>query len=135
MSKIELFDAKTIKSLIYTFRGQQVILDRDLAKIYGVETRVLNQAVTRNIKRFPQEFRFQLTKDEFEIWKSQIVTSNEDFLRSQNVTLKKGRGKHPKYLPFSFTEQGVAMLSAILRSKTAFSKFGEQGLKLLGELE
>ncbi len=76
------------------------MLDMDLAKIYEVETRALKQAVRRNIDRFPQDFMFQLTKEEWSI------------LRSQIVTLEVGKGKHPKFLPFAFTEQGVAMLSA-----------------------
>ena len=82
------------------------MLDADLAELYGVEIRVLNQAVRRNIKRFPGDFMFQLTQEEY------------DALRSQIVTLK-GRGKHPKYLPRVFTEHGVAMLSSVLRSKRA----------------
>ncbi|MBC8214914.1 MAG: ORF6N domain-containing protein [Candidatus Marinimicrobia bacterium] len=118
-SKSIITDPVKIQNLIYTIRGEQVMLDSDLAKIYGVETRVLNQAVARNIDRFPEDFRFQLTKNELEIWKSQIVISSEDRLRSQNVTLKKRRGAHRKYMPYVFTEQGVAMLSAVLRSDTA----------------
>jgi phage regulator Rha-like protein len=86
-------------------RGEKVLLDRDLAELYGVETRVLKQAVRRNIKRFPEDFMFELTEDE------------NRALRSQNVTLK--RGQHSKYLPFAFTEQGVAMLSSILNSDRA----------------
>ena len=81
------------------------MLDRDLANLYGVETKVLNQAVNRNISRFPADFMFRLTKDE------------NDFLRSQIVTLKKG--EHSKYLPAAFTEQGVAMLSSVLKSERA----------------
>ena len=95
----------SIESLIYEIRGQKVMLDRDLAKLYGVETKVLNQAVKRNIKRFPEDFMFQLTKDEC--------------LRSQFVTLNTQRGMHLKYMPYAFTEQGVAMLSSILKSDTA----------------
>lgn len=83
------------------------MLDKDLAELYGVETKVLNQAVKRNIERFPDDFMFQLNKDEWE------------FLRSQIVTIKNGRGEHVKYLPFVFTEQGVAMLSGVLRSPIA----------------
>ena len=119
-----------IAGKIYWIRGLQVMLDRDLAELYGVETRVFNQAVKRNIDRFPKEFRFQLTKEEFENLRSQIVTSSEaanlksqnatSSLRSQSVTLKTDRrGQHRKYLPYVFTEQGVAMLSAVLRSETA----------------
>ena len=101
------------------------MLDFDLAQMYGVETRVLNQAVKRNIERFPEDFMFQLTKGEYEILKSQIVISNireneiVSTLTSQNVILKNGRGKHSKYIPYAFTEQGVAMLSSVLRSPLA----------------
>jgi hypothetical protein len=95
------------------------MLDRDLAIFYGVETKVLNQAVKRNMERFPEDFMFQLTKDEYENLMSQIAISSDHSLRSQNVTLKKGRGKHRKYFPYAFTEQGVAMLSGVLKSETA----------------
>jgi hypothetical protein len=97
---------QNIQNKIFTIRNMQVMFDRDLAKLYQVENRVLNQAVKRNINRFPEEFMFQLTKEEFEIWKSQIVTSNSD---------KMGLRK----MPFVFTEQGVSMLSAVLKSDTA----------------
>ena len=112
-----------IESLIITVRGKQVILDRDLARLYGVETRVLNQAVQRNIERFPEDFMFKLTKEEFEFLKSQIVISNEKVLRSQIVTLEKEdmRGKHTKFLPYAFTENGIAMLSSVLRSPMAIA--------------
>ena len=90
-----------IESLIYIIREEQVMLDSDLAKLYGVETKVLNQAVKRNIQRFPTDFMFQLTKDE--CLRSQIVTSNG------------GRGGS-RYMPYAFTENGVAMLSSVLRS-------------------
>ena len=83
------------------------MLDKDLADLYGVETRVLLQAVKRNLDRFPADFMFQLSKEE------------HDFLRSQIVTLKRGRGHHRKYQPYVFTEQGVAMLSSVLRSERA----------------
>lgn len=97
----------------------QVMIDRDLAEMYHVETRVLNQAVKRNIDRFTEKFRFQLTEEEIDVLKSQIVTSNS---RSQIVTLNKSgtqQGRNIKYLPYAFTEQGVAMLSAVLRSDVA----------------
>ena len=148
-----------IESLILSIRGKQVILDRDLARLYGVETKVLNQAVKRNIERFPEDFMFQLTKEEFENWKSQfaisnydedmssqiamtsdenlksqIATSSEDFLRSQIVTIENEddflrsqnatidmRGRHLKYLPYAFTENGIAMLSGVLRSPMAIA--------------
>lgn len=95
------------------------MIDEDLAELYGVETKVLNQAVKRNNSRFPVEFMFQLTETDQEILKSQFATSRDHSLRSQNVTLKNGRGHHRKYLPYAFTEQGVAMLSAVLRGDTA----------------
>ena len=105
-----------IENKILLIRGQKVILDRDLAKFYGVETRILNQAVKRNIERFPKDFMFQLLPMETEFLISQNVISN--FSRSQIVILNK-RGKNIKYLPYVFTEQGVAMLSSVLRSKKA----------------
>lgn len=104
--EIAVYDSNTIQRKIYTIRDLQVMLDRDLAAFYGVETKVLNQAVKRNIERFPQEFMFQLTKEELKNWKSQIVTS-----KREKMGLRK--------LPYVFTEQGVAMLSGILKSKTA----------------
>ena len=94
-----------IKNLIYIVRGQQVMLDSDLATLYQVETKAFNQAVNRNIDRFPENFRFQLTAEEFESLRSQFVTSN-------------GRGGR-RYRPYMFTEQGIAMLSGILRSDVA----------------
>lgn len=100
-----------INNKIYTIRGMQVMLDKDLAELYGVETKVFNQAVKRNINRFPNKFRFQLTAEEYKILRSQFVTLRLD---SKNTW-----GKHTKYLPYVFTEQGVSMLSAVLRSKTA----------------
>ena len=103
-----------VENLIHIVRGEQVMLDSDLAKLYGVETRVLNQAVKRNIERFPLDFMFQLNKDEAENLKVQIATTSS---RSQNVILKQGH--NIKYLPYAFTENGVAMLSSVLRSKTA----------------
>ena len=96
-----------IQNLIFTVRGVQVMIDSDLAQVYDVESRRLNEQVKRNIERFPESFRFELTRDEY------------DFLRSQIATLENGRGKHRKYLPYVFTEQGVSMLSAVLRSETA----------------
>lgn len=95
-----------IASAIYLIRGEKVMLDSDLAALYGVETRGLNQAVTRNRERFPAEFAFQMSQDEFNSLISQIVTSN------------KGRGGRRK-LPWVFTEHGVAMLSSVLRSQRA----------------
>ena len=96
------------------------MLDRDLAELYGVPTKALNQAVKRNIERFPERFMFQLTKDEVSDLRSQIVTLNVGTsLRSQIVTLNKRQGQHLKYMPYAFTEQGIAMLSAVLKSATA----------------
>lgn len=97
---------QVIQSKIYEIRGRRVMLDRDLAELYQVETRVLNQAVKRNIDRFPEDFMFQLTNEETEIWKSQIVMSN---------SIKMGVRRNP----FAFTEMGVAMLSSVLRSNIA----------------
>lgn len=96
-----------IENAILFIRGHKVMLDRDLAELYGVETRVLLQSVRRNLNRFPGDFMFQLAVEE------------NTALRSQIVTLKGGRGQHRKYLPYVFTEQGVAMLSSVLRSKRA----------------
>ena len=115
-----------IQQKIHEIRGQRVMLDFDLAQMYGVETRVLNQSVKRNIERFPEDFMFQLTKGEFEILKSQIATSNllksqeDNVLISQIVTSKPAetRGGTQK-LPYAFTELGVAMLSSVLRSPLA----------------
>ena len=101
----QLVFADKIESLIKVIRGQQVMLDRDLATLYGVEVKRLNELVKRNIKRFPKDFMFQLTK--------------EECLRSQFATLNEGRGQHLKYMPYVFTENGVAMLSSVLRSDTA----------------
>ena len=93
-----------IQNLIYVIRGQRVMLDSDLARLYEVETKVLNQAVKRNITRFPDNFMFQLSKDEWQSLRSQIVTFSGDVR---------------KYTPYAFTEQGVAMLSSVLRSEKA----------------
>ena len=101
----QLVGVDNIEPLIKIIKGQQVMLDHDLATLYGVETKRLNEQVKRNIKRFPEDFMFQLTKDEC--------------LRSQIATLNEGRGQHLKYMPYVFTENGVAMLSSVLRSDTA----------------
>ena len=137
---------EVIKHHIYEVRGLRVMLDRDLAELYGVETKVLNQAVKRNIERFPEDFMFKLNKSEWVFLRSQIATLKESALstdtedinvietslRSQIVTLNNdedsmssqivmtnGRGQHSKYLPYAFTELGIAMLSSVLRSETA----------------
>jgi len=120
MSTNGLIIIDNIQSRIFTVRGVQVMLDADLAALYNVETRVLNQAVKRNKARFPEQFCFQLTGEEYERLRSQTVTLEKDgSLTSQDVTLESQRGKHRKYLPYAFTEQGVAMLSAVLRSDVA----------------
>src|SRR5215467_4712098 len=99
--------AELIDRRIYIVRGRKVMLDADLAELYQVETRVLNQAVRRNLDRFPEDFMFQLTAHE------------ASALRSQIVTLEKGRGRYSKYAPLAFTELGVAMLSSVLNSDRA----------------
>jgi hypothetical protein len=101
---------------ILVVRGQKVLLDEQLAGFYGVETRALVQAVKRNASRFPEDFTFRLTGDEWAALRSQTEPWG---LRSQAVILKSGRGRHRKYLPYAFTEQGVAMLSSVLRSPRA----------------
>jgi hypothetical protein len=112
-----------IRSEIYVVRGVQVMLDKDLAGLYGVETKRLIEQVKRNESRFPEEFRFQLTASEYSNLRSQFapLSSSIDFSRSQIVTLNDHvkRGENVKYVPYVFTEQGVAMLSAVLRSATA----------------
>ena len=104
-------DDDSIRSRILTIRGVQVILDRDIAILYGVETKALNQAVKRNRERFPDRFMFQLTEEELGNWKSQIVTSNPSLEQSIRMGVRRA--------PYAFTEQGVAMLSAVLKSETA----------------
>ena len=96
-----------IEERIFTIRGKQVMIDKDLALLYGVETKRLNEQVKRNIERFPEDFMFQLTM--------------EECLRSQIATLKPAQGQHMKYLPYAFTENGIAMLSSVLRSETAIA--------------
>ena len=139
-------EIEVLKHHIYEVRGLRVMLDRDLAELYGVETKVLNQAIKRNIERFPEDFMFKLNKGEWVSLRSQIATLKESTtgadteeiddietsLRSQIVTLNdvkydlksqivisNGRGQHSKYLPYAFTELGIAMLSSVLRSETA----------------
>ena len=99
-------EVEVIKHRIYEVRGMRVMLDRDLAELYGVETRALNQAVRRNIERFPEDFMFVMTEEEMNIWKSQIVMSN---------SIRMGMRRPPVV----FTELGIAMLSSVLRSETA----------------
>lgn len=105
LSKSSDSEILPIENLIHTVRGHQVMLDSDLARLYGVETKRLKEQVRRNINRFPKDFMFELTKDEC--------------LRSQIAILNGGRGQHLKYMPFAFTENGVAMLSSVLKSETA----------------
>lgn len=128
-----------IESLIHIIRGQKVMFDSDLAMLYGVETRTLNQAVKRNITRFPDDFMFQVTKEEWNSLRSQIVTLEDlksqnvisnsvdeeenERLTSQNVILKNGRGQHRKFMPYVFTRNGIGMLSSVLRSETAVDNF------------
>ena len=112
---------QSIQNRIYDIRGERVMLDRDLAALYETETKALNLAVKRNLKRFPRDFMFQLTKEEYESLRFQIETSkNSDTTRLQIETSKGGRGG-TRYLPYAFTEQGVAMLSGILNSDKAIS--------------
>jgi hypothetical protein len=100
-------ELQIIQSKIYSLRGQRVILDFDLANFYGIENKRMKEAVHRNRTRFPEDFVFELTRDEY------------NFLRTQIASLETGRGKYSKYLPFAFTEHGVAMLSGILNSPKA----------------
>lgn len=101
-----MLPAESITNRIYLIRGQRIMLDRDLAELYGVETKRLKEQVRRNISRFPEDFMFILTNQEVRNLRSQIATLE-------------GKGKHSKYLPMAFTEQGVAMLSSVLNSKRA----------------
>jgi hypothetical protein len=115
---------ENVAQLVFFVRGEKILLDADLAMLYGVEPRVLNQAVARNRKRFPADFMFQLSAREYDVLTSQIVISDKDdargasALRSQIVISKKGRGGR-RYLPYAFTEQGVAMLSSVLYAAPA----------------
>jgi phage regulator Rha-like protein len=103
----QLIPQEMIETQIYNIRGQKVLLDRDLARLYGVQTKVLKQAVNRNIERFPDDFMFQLNSKEFKNWRSQIVTSNP------------GDRMGLRYRPYAFTQEGVAMLSSVLNSERA----------------
>jgi len=106
MKKGSLLPDELIINKIILLRDQKVLVDRDLAELYGVDTRTLNQAVKRNLKRFPEDFMFQMSREEFEIWRSQIVISNSDRMGLRRP-------------PYVFTEQGVAMLSSVLNSDRA----------------
>jgi len=115
----ELIPIEIIENKILIIRGQKVMLDRDLALLYEVETKVLNQALKRNPERFPEDFMFQLTKEEFENLKFHFGTSSEDgVLRSQFATANK-KTNMSRSLPYAFTEHGVAMLLSVLRSQRA----------------
>lgn len=107
MNRTEILKEETVVSKIYIIRGMKVILDSDLAILYGIETKALKRSVRRNPERFPEDFMFKLNREEYSL------------LRSQSGTLEKGKGKYSKYLPYVFTEQGVAMLSSVLNSKRA----------------
>ena len=120
MSK-EIIPAEQIAIRIRHFRGEKVLLDSDLAALYGVETRVLNQAVRRNADRFPADFMFQLTSEETEAL-SQLVTSygaGHDVSNSSQTVMSSGKYRGKRYRPYAFTEQGVAMLSSVLNSESA----------------
>jgi phage regulator Rha-like protein len=104
--KLSVIPDEIILNKIYFIRDQKVMIDRDLAELYGVETKRLKEAVKRNIERFPIDFMFEMTKEEFENWRSQIASSNSDRMGL-------------RYMPFCFTEQGVTMLSCILNSQRA----------------
>ena len=110
MNEIIVKEEKNIENMIYEVRGKQVMLDRDLAILYKCKngTKVINQAVSRHINRFPADFCFKLTREEY-----------YDILRSQNVTLELEQGKYSKYLAYDFTEQGVAMLATIIKTEVA----------------
>ena len=106
MHSMKLIPQEIIESKILFIHGKKIMIDKDLAKLYGVETKVLNQAIKRNIKRFPEDFMFQLSEEEFKIWKSQFVTS-----KAEKMGLRKK--------PYAFTEHGILMLSSVLNSERA----------------
>ncbi len=110
MDNVVRIPKERIIDRIFFIRGKKVMFDKDLAELYSVETKALNQAVKRNIRRFPSDFMFKLNQEETKTWQ-------KIYLRSQIVTLE--HGKHIKYLPYVFTEQGVAMLSSVLKSNRA----------------
>ncbi|MBS1599703.1 MAG: ORF6N domain-containing protein [Bacteroidetes bacterium] len=112
---------RSIQNRIYELRGERVMLDRDLAALYKSETKVLNLSVKRNLKRFPEDCMFQLTQEEYDSLRFQFETlENSAYnLELKNKIVKPGRGQHSKYLPYAFTEQGIAMLSSVLHSDIA----------------
>ncbi len=111
---------RSIQNRIYEIRGERVMLDRDLAALYETETKVLNLAVKRNLQRFPPDFMFQLTKEEFDALRFQIETSKTDNSLRFQIETSKSRGG-TRYLPYAFTEQGIAMLSGVLHSEKAIN--------------
>lgn len=119
MSDQPILNELKIVDQIYILRGEKVMIDGDLAQLYGVETKQLKRAVRRNINRFPEDFMFEVSKKEYNALRYQIGTIEKEgkSLKAPNTTLK--RGQHSKYLPFAFTEQGVAMLSGVLNSERA----------------
>ena len=110
-------NSEIIHNKIYEIRGHKVMLDYEIAEMYEVETKRINEQVKRNIERFPEDFMFQLTENEWEIMRSQIVTTSESNWSQIATSSKKHRGK--SYLPFAFTEHGVTMLASVLRSEKA----------------
>ena len=117
---VDLVAVDALAGRIHMVRGQRVMLDSDLAELYGVATKVFNQAIKRNSDRFPADFMFQLTADEHDSLRSQFVTLNPDEpLKPQIATLKAGRGQHRKYLPYVFTEHGAIMAASVLNSPRA----------------
>jgi hypothetical protein len=116
MDQDRSISVEVVATKILLVRGRKVMLDKDLAQLYGASSKVLNQAVKRNLSRFPEDFMFQLTKEEVESLRSQFVTLNEQVANEQDRTK---RGRHLKYLPYAFTQEGVAMLSSVLNSDRA----------------
>lgn len=118
MKDLSIAENQRIDDRIYTIRGVQVMLDEDLAKLYQVESKRLNEQVKRNIERFPEKFRFQLTADEYENLRSQFATSSLDNSLRLQIATSSSMQEHGgrRYLPYAFTEQGVSMLSAVLKS-------------------
>jgi hypothetical protein len=116
MDQDSSISVEVVATKILLVRGKKVMLDKDLAQLYGTPSKVLNQAVKRNLTRFPGDFMFQLTKEEVESLRSQFVTLNEQVENEQDRTK---RGRHLKYLPYAFTQEGVAMLSSVLNSERA----------------
>lgn len=110
---------RSIQNQIYEVRGVRIILDRHLAELYEVPLKTLNLAVKRNLKRFPDDFMFRLTNEEYDSLRFQFETLKK--IGSDNQSIKRGRGQHTKYLPYAFTEQGVAMLSGLINSRKSIS--------------